>query len=145
MEKILVTDKEWQEIIKIMDGSIYGRVNLEIGSDKISIHRRMDKNKFVNTVFINGYIKGAETEENQKKYWRMVRRSRIRFKSGEKEKEKRRLIKTFGKKEGHEFWEKHYGEGTKYTYYIWVFESIKTLVSTYKKRHKEVYWLKEGD
>ncbi len=145
MAEILLTNKEWKEIESKLENSIFRTIKVKIGKDTVDIVRKLEKNKILNAIYINGYIKGAETQENQEKYWYKHTRYFKKCKAGEREKEKRKLIRSFGKKAGMEMWDKWYGEGSKYIYYLPYFGSVKTLIREYKKRHKEVYWIQGDD
>ncbi len=138
MDKILMTEKEWKEIEE-KSKSVFFYVSFLIDSTKISIQKMLHKDKFYYSVYIDGKMKGAETEENKQKYW---------F-------EKRSLLKKDHKKYYADMARLHTGEEKKkyqelskqtvtHTYFIPYFGSFKGIKSAYKKRHPEIFLLEEG-
>jgi len=131
-----VTDEVWKEIESNL--GIYSGIKLKIDNDEISIHKSIYKNNVVLEVYINGYLKGAETEENKKKYW--FERKKMKSKRDLKfYKDMARLSTREEKKK----YKAKLENKVKFTYYTWAFRSFTSLKSAYKKRHKKILWVKD--
>lgn len=113
---------------------------LLIGEDTITIKFEIGEKKNSYGVYINGVIKGSETEENGKKYWfekrKMMTKNDI---------EAYKILAKYAKSEEER---NGYLERVKSkirnSWYSPCFSSFKSFMREYKKRHKEIYWLTEG-
>lgn len=130
-EEIIVTPEIWEVIEKSL--SPWSNVKLKIDSDEIilKLHKNHKSYKYSIGVFINSVMKGAETEENQKKYWRVKQKAVF---SGAKKKE---IFKVFGKKNA---LKKFPRLNQKLTFYLPYFETFGQLKSKYKTL--KATWLK---
>ena len=137
-ELILLNEENWKRLEEKAK-SIFFIEKLLIGEDTITIKFEIGEKKNTYAAYINGVIKGAETEENGKKYWfekkKMATKDDIecyklmvKYSEGEKKKEYLEKMKS----------------KVKYSWYSPCFSSFKTFMREYKKRHKEIYWITEG-
>lgn len=132
---IIVDDKVWNEIEEKI--GLYTPISLKIGEDKITIEQKISKEKIIYTIYINGWMKGNETEENQHKYWnekikRLGKTDIAYFKY---------RIKYAETKEEKEEYKKKLEGNKAFGYWVMFFDSFRSLKSAYKKRHKEIYWI----
>lgn len=139
MEKQIITDTLWKELEE-KSKNMFFWVKFLIGEDEIIIDKKISKDKFKYVVFINGQMKGAEIEENRKKYW-------FEKKFMVKKKDKNFYLGMAKLSKGEE--KKKYQELAKQTvsstYFTPYFGSFKALKSAYKKRHEEIFLLKTGN
>lgn len=136
-ELILLNEENWKRLEEKSKG-IFFREKLLIGEDVITVRFEIGQKKNFYGVYINGVIKGAETEENGKKYWfekrKMLTKDDIEYhkfmargSEGERKKEHQEKLKS----------------KVKYSWYSPCFSSFKSFMREYKKRHKEIYWIEE--
>lgn len=138
MEKQIMTDTLWKELEEKSKGMFFF-VKFLIGEDEIQIQKRISRDKFKYLTFINGQMKGAEIEENQRRYW---------F-------EKKVMLKQEHKKYYTSMAKLHKGEEKKKyqelakqtvlrTYFTPYFGSFKALKIAYKKRHEKIFLVQTG-
>lgn len=133
--KILVDDKVWDEMQKEL--SLYTSIYLEINGYKITLqmvfsHKEMKASIYI---YIDGILKGGEKKELQEMFWN---EKKIATWSP---KERKSLIKTFkSEKNVLEHFPNLYKTRS---YYIPQFNSFLTLKNQYKKRHKEIFWIRK--
>ena len=138
MEKRTMTDTLWKEIEGKSKGLFFW-VKFLIGEDEIQIEKKVAKDKFEYLIFINGNMKGAETEENKEKYW-------FEKKFMLKKKDKNFYLGMAKLHKGEE--KKKYQELAKQTvsstYFIPYFGSFRAIKTAYKKRHPEIFLIESG-
>ncbi len=139
MEKQIITDTLWKELEE-KSKNMFFWVKFLIGEDEIIIDKKISKDKFKYVVFINGVMRGVETEENQIKYW-------FEKKTMMKQEHKKFYLGMAKLHKGEE--KKKYQELAKQTvlrtYLIPSFGSFRALKSAYKKRHEEIFLLETGN
>lgn len=138
MELIKVNDEVWKEMESGF--GLFSPIRLKIEDDVITIKEERCKNKIVLAIYINSWLKGNETEENQKRYWF---EARIKHSKTDKEffKDMAKLCKGEEKKK----YKKLANETYRDSYFHPCFSSFRTLKSAYNKRHNEIYWIKESE
>lgn len=105
-----ITEKDWKEIAKMMDG-LFGEAKLVIDGYKVTFQQQMSKRKLVTMTFVNGVFKGEwmatvdykkpDAKHEEAKRFFMLRSKRIY-----PEKEIKKIQRVWGKKEAN----KHHEE-----------------------------------
>ncbi len=138
-ELILLNEENWKRMEEKSKG-IFFHEKLLIGEDTITVKFEIGEKKNFYGVYINGVIKGAETEENGKKYWsekrKMLTKSDI-------EAYKIMAKRTTSEENRKEYLEKIKSK-VRFSWYSPCFSSFKSFMREYKKRHKEIYWITGG-
>lgn len=136
-ELILLNEENWKRLEEKSKG-IFFREKLLIGEDTITIKFEIGQKKNFYGVYINGVIKGAETEENGKKYWfekrKMLTKDDIEY---------HKIMASRSEGEGKKEHQEKLKSKVKYSWYSPCFSSFKSFMREYKKRHKEIYWIEE--
>lgn len=137
MGKVLMTEDLWKRLEEKTNTGFF-KEKLIIGEDEIIIAFRVGKIKNFFCIFINGVCKGKEKPENEEKY------------HFEKKIMKTKKLLDFYKNmakastgEEKKKYTENYTNKISGTYFSPFFMSFRTLKSTYKKRHKEIYWVVE--
>lgn len=138
MEKQKMTDTLWKELEE-KSKRIFFFVKFLIGEDEIQIEKKVAKDKFKYLIFINGYMKGAEIEENKEKYW-FEKKFMVKKKQKDYYLGMAKLCKGEEKKKYQELAKQTVSS----THLIPYFGSFKAVKSAYKKRHKEIFLLETG-
>lgn len=133
--KILVDDKTWDEIQKKCDlfsTPIYFKINDNTISFKMHFSNKDMKARIF--IYIAGVLRGGEKEELQKLFWNEKRRYLYSAKFRNK------ISKRHSKKKALEYIPNI--DEVKLFYTPW-FNSFSSLKNQYKKRFKEIYWVRK--
>ena len=134
-----MTKEFWQEFEKKLSGC-YGYVQLMCGIDKLFFAIAKSKMKLLINVYINGYIRGAELEENQEKYWN--KKTKSRYKKSFIQSQSKLIKICYNKKEQIDMIERL---NKKIVYYIPYFSTFASLKSQYKARKLELRFMTDDE
>lgn len=134
-----MTKEFWLEFEKKLSGC-YGYAYLKCGTDKLTFEVANSKMKLVIQVYINGVIRGGETEENQAKYWN--KKTESVYPKSFIQSQSKLMKKCYYKKE---LTEKLERLNKKIVYYLPGFSSFSSLKSQYKSRNLELRFMTQEE